>query len=237
MAIRKISDYGNNFICSSPGAARATKLSFLGFIFTLVCFYFDCVCCSSFGEGPAVQTCPTGYYCPTAPGDGCLTPRSARCTPSQNCPDLDQSCNKQSDNCYLIQVGHAKVFLGCLAKVGIEHKFVIYRGFAYEFGGSYNTQVLDIADPKFKYADNRRLNSKGIKSKGYSKRTYADVKMFVASWTKKYNVITNNCNRFAKAMTKFLQNCKTNSTASLQDEIEEILSDCSMVCCSASSVL
>uniref|UniRef100_A0A1X7TP39 LRAT domain-containing protein n=1 Tax=Amphimedon queenslandica TaxID=400682 RepID=A0A1X7TP39_AMPQE len=214
----------------------------LSFIFALVCLSFDCVCCSSSsGAGPATQTCPNGYYCPTT--NGCLTPRSARCTTSQNCPALDQSCNKQSGNSYLIQIGHAELGLSGSKKTLFEHRFVIYRGFAYEFGGSYNTQVLDISDPQYKYVGGRHLNSNGIESAGTSRCTYADAQMFVTGWTKKYNVFTNNCQNFVKAMTKYLKtNCNrsiskqnTNSTASLQDEIEEILSDCSVVCCSETS--
>ena len=216
----------------------------LGFIFALVCFSFDFVCCSgSSGAGPAPQTCPTGYYCPTATGNGCLTPRNARCTTSQNCPALVQSCNKQSGNRYLIQIGHAELGLSGSKKTLVEHRFLIYRGFAYEFGGSYNTQVLDISDPQYKYVDGRSLNSNGITSAGTSRCTYEDAQMFVASWTKKYNVATNNCKHFVDAMTTFLRgNCNlslskqnTNSTASLQDEINGILSNCSVVCCSETS--
>uniref|UniRef100_A0A1X7STX9 Uncharacterized protein n=1 Tax=Amphimedon queenslandica TaxID=400682 RepID=A0A1X7STX9_AMPQE len=115
----------------------------------------------------AAQTCPNGYYCPI--GKECLAPRDARCTKKQNCPPLDKSCNKQHDNSYLIQIGHSKLFgFPGSKRIPLEHQFVIYRGFAYEFGKPYNTQVLDIADPWYKYACGRGLNSNGIQSAGTS---------------------------------------------------------------------
>ena len=94
---------------------------------------------SSSGTGPAYQTCPTGYYCPF--DKLCHYPRSNRCTGNQNCSYLDE-CYQESDGSYLIRIGHAKLFGS--KRTLFEHRFVIYRGFAYEFGGSYNMHQIQI---------------------------------------------------------------------------------------------
>lgn len=65
------------------------------------------------GDGPAKQTCPTGYYCPSGGECVCRCPRSDRCTPRQNCTGLDEPdlCNKQpGGNCYIIRIGCVPLF-------------------------------------------------------------------------------------------------------------------------------
>lgn len=214
------------------------------FIFFLGLLCLSCCNCnvytgnSSFGEGPAPQTCPKGYYCPNGmacPCKDCRYPRSARCTPKQDCPRLDE-CYKQPDGCYLIRIGHAKLFGSIL-----EHRFVIYRGFAYEFGKGYSTQVLDITDPKYKYAGGRRLNSNGITNDGTSCCTYQEAMMFVNGWNMKYNLFFNNCLDFTRDLSTYLKksscnqqkaDCMLNAElkAILLEEIDEILSNHTIMC-------
>lgn len=227
------------------------------FIFALICLLSGTISCSelrqsgSSGAGPATQTCPTGYYCST--DSQCKSPRSTRCTPAQQpCTALDQvtnlntatSCNYVAGRGYEIRVGHAKLGISGSKKTLLEHRFVIYRGFTYEFGGSYNTQVLDIADPQYKYLNGRSLNSNGITSDGFSSCSYSQAQLFVTAWTGRYNVFTNNCQHFADAMVRFLQGgCdqsslprqNTNNTSAILNEINGILSNCSLVCCSSSA--
>ena len=158
------------------------------------------ICCtsttaSSSGTGPAVQTCSTGYYCPI--DRSCHYPGSNRCTSAQNCTSLDD-CNQESNGRYLIHIGHAKLY-GSKKRTLFEHRFVIYRGYTYEFGGSY------VADPEYKYYNGRHHNSNGITTDGSS---YEDAVEFTNSWTEKYNVFTNNCQHFA--MVIFLESSSCN---------------------------
>lgn len=116
------------------------------------------------GDGPAKQTCPTGYYCPSCGECVCRCPRSDRCTPRQNCTGLDEPdlCDKQPDgDCYIIRIGCVPLFSngsliingsssvsgssstnGNLSTNGsssangtfFTHKFLNYRGITYEYG-------------------------------------------------------------------------------------------------------
>ena len=202
----------------------------------LIClaFFFGGVYCrgirQSYGSGAARQTCPDGYYCPS--DRQCKSPRSSRCTSSQNCPGLDD-CN-ESDECYLIRIGRSPLpGSGSSSKqYRLEHQFVVYRGFAYEFGNDY-LQVLDIADPKYRYAGDKDVT--GYTTDGTSCCTYDDAVMFVNSWNRKYSLAKNNCQHFAKAFSNFLQTDSCNQQGGdkgmLMEEIDEILSNCTIVCC------
>lgn len=222
------------------------------FIFFLGLLCLSCCNCnvytgnSSFGDGPAPQTCPKGYYCPNGmacPCKDCRYPRSARCTPKQDCPRLDE-CYRQPGGCYLIRIGHAKLFNSSSNKTLLEHQFVIYRGFAYEFGKGYSTQVLDITDPKYKYDGGRHLNSNGITNEGTSCCTYEEVMIFVKRWSMKYHdyhPLCNNCQHFARCLRKYLKTSSCNQQkavctlnaelkAILLGEIDQILSNHATMC-------
>ena len=213
----------------------------------LIClaFFFGSVYCrgirrSSSGAGTAPQTCPNGYYCPS---DGqCKSPRNDRCTSSQDCTGLDD-CEKQADG-YRIRIGHARLTSSSSSskQYRLEHQFVVYRGFAYEFGGSYNTQILDISDPEYKYIGDR--NVKYYTNGGTSYCTYDEAVLFVNSWADKYSLVFNNCQHFAKAFSRHLRTSlycnqkgardlkqNTDDTAMLMEEVDDILSNCSIVCC------
>ena len=94
-------------------------------------------------------------------------------------------CYQESNGRYLIRIGHAKLYGSKKRRTLFEHRFVIYRGYTYEFGGSYNTQTLDVADPEYKYYNGRHLNSNGIMTDGSSYCSYEDAVEFTNSWTEK----------------------------------------------------
>jgi hypothetical protein len=220
---------------------------------TIKIFFFIAFLCSmqstcrsgsstSSGEGYARQTCPDGYYCPSE--KQCKTPRSNRCTSSQNCPGLDSTCYKErNSNRYRIRIGHARLTSSGSKRTIFEHRFLLYRGYAYEFGKSYpQTQELDIADPIYKYKDGRELNSNGITNEGYSYCSYSEANMFVDGWKNDYNLIWSNCQHFVDGMKYYLKysSCNrwpslkrdaSNMTDVLTQEINAILSNCSIVCC------
>lgn len=190
--------------------------------------FFCCLYGSSFGNGHAKQTCPTGYYCPNGGACVCRCPRSDRCTQDQNCTGLDE-CYKQPNGSYLIRIGHTTISGLGIHNLNIEHRFLIYRGFAYEFGANYSTQVLDIIDPEYKYAGGKHLNPKGIRDDGVSRCTYEEAMLFVNRWNKRYNLVTNNCLHFTGAMSKYLNNLCNQQVAvnmiTLQEQIDEMLSN------------
>ena len=204
----------------------------------LIClaFFFGGVYChgirQSYGSGTARQTCPDGYYCPS--DRQCKSPRSSRCTSSQNCTGLDD-CN-ESDECYLIRIGRSPLTSsGSSSKFTLpefNHQFVVYRGFAYEFGNDY-LQVLDIADPKYRYAGDKDVT--GYTTDGTSCCTYDDAAMFVNCWNRQYSLAKNNCQHFAKAFSNFLQTASCNQQGGdkgmLMEDIDEILSNCTTMCC------
>ena len=99
--------------------------------------------------------------------------------------------------------------------------------------------TIHIADPEYKYYNGRHLNSNGITTDGSSYYSYEDAVEFTNSWTEKYNVFTNNCQHFVKAMVIFLQSSSCNKVQGkneidVSNEIQNILSNCSVVCCSSS---
>ena len=209
----------------------------------LIClaFVFCCVYCRGIrrSSSEAPQTCPTGYYCPN---DGqCKSPRSDRCTSSQDCTGLD-GCKKQADGSYLIRIGHSRLtsFSSSSKQYRLEHQFVVYRGFAYEFGKLYR-QVLDISDPQYKYIGDR--NVKHYTNYGTSYCTYDEAVMFINGWTDKYRLLFNNCQHFAKAFSEYLRTSSCNQQGArdlkqnkgdreiLMKEIDGILSNCTIVCC------
>ena len=123
------------------------------------------------------------------------------------------------------------------------------RGFCLSTGLSYiedihmslvdHTIFRDVADPEYKYYNGRHLNSNGITTDGSSYCSYEDAVELTSSWTEKYNVFTNNCQHFVKAMVIFLQSSSCNNVQGrneidVSNEIQNILSNCSVVCCGSS---
>ena len=195
----------------------------------------------------APQTCGTdntNYYCPV---DRLCKPRSQRCTHANVCnnptTNTEDGCYETSiSGLYNVRLGHAILFGSSGSKqYDLEHQFIVYRGFAYELGKSYQVQILDTADPQYKYRNGMDLNSKGIEVVGSGYCTWEDATMFVNGW-KSYNFAINNCQHFAIALQEFLTTgvCsvpisnrvkREDHTADLNQQINDILQNCSIVCC------
>jgi hypothetical protein len=191
------------------------------------------------GAQRADQTCRNGYYCPLY--GRCKYPRSSRCTPFQTCRGLG-GCYKRHDGRYRIGVGHTTLTSSGLFKRWwwpfnnhrLEHQFLTYRGYTYEFGRKYSVQELDIADHIYKYKNSRQL--KRITTAGYSYCSYDEVKTFTNGWKKSYSVLRNNCQHFVNGLKKYLKDSSCNRRPSwkrdasnitdiLIDEANTILSD------------
>lgn len=196
-------------------------------------------------ELSAVQTCPSGYYCQN--DRQCRSPRNNRCTSSQNCPGSGD-CNEQPDGSYLIRIGHSPLNSSLSSRskqYRFEHQFVVYRDYTYEFGSNY-LQVLDISDPNYRYIGDKDVTS--YTTDGTSYCTYNAAVMFVNDWNRRYSVLRRNCQHFARGFSKYLQTAScnqqgaqalkqlnTNDTEFLMKEIDEILSNCTIVCCDDNS--
>ena len=197
---------------------------------------------SSSGAGIAPQTCGTdntNFYCPV---DKLCKPRSQRCTRANICnnPDTntEDECYETSlSGQYYVRLGHAKLGFFGSKQYALEHQFIVYRGFTYEFGKSYGVQILDTADPQYKYRNGMHLNSKGIEVVGSGYCTWEDATSFANGWNKNYHLIKNNCQHFAIALQEFLTTgvCSVlrseDHTANLNQQINDILQNCSIVCC------
>lgn len=46
-----------------------------------------------------------------------------------------------------------------------NHQFIVYRGFTYEFGEKNGVQILDIADPQYKYHNLKNIEFAGSSMK------------------------------------------------------------------------
>lgn len=208
---------------------------------------------SSIGAGVAPQTCGTiNFYCPYDQRDHCK-PRRQRCIGSNTCNNpntsKEEDCSETSNpGEYYVFLGHAKLIDSSSSKkrsikIKLEHQFVTFRGFTYEFGKFYGVQVLDIADPIYKYKNGQYLNSNGIERIGRSYCSWEDANKVVEEWkSKKYKLFTNNCQHFADALSDVLINGPCNRpTASrgkredndveLPQYIDGQLRNCSLVCC------
>ena len=157
------------------------------------------------------------FYCSTT--DQCLD-RSLRCTSSKVC--VDSSGNEA--NCFESNTpGMYKYFKktaplpssGSSSKrkrslsLSPSHWFVEYRGFVYEFGLTYGTHELDVNDPNYKYGPGEKVLSEELV--GSSSCTRDQVNSFVKRWrdaNPNYNLLSNNCQHFAKELLKELgRNC------------------------------
>ena len=163
------------------------------------------ICAANGSSGPEDQECgPESFYCRN---DGNCRPGGQRCTGSDVCINsesgMEDGCSPTGNpGQYQVLLGHSKLSSSSSSKkqYALEHQFITYRGFTYEFGRLYDTQILDINDPNYKYLNGRSLNSKGIESVGSSYCSRDDVLEFLDSWNEEYSVSHNNCQHFAKAL-------------------------------------
>ncbi|XP_028411806.1 uncharacterized protein LOC114534546 [Dendronephthya gigantea] len=209
----------------------------------------------SSGEGVAPQTCGTdnvNFYCPYADPNNRCKPRRQRCNRNNICINpstrKEEDCSETSNpGEYYVLLGHAKLSDSSSKKrsikTNLEHPFVTFRGFTYEFGVSYGVQVLDVADPKYKYKSGKNLNSKGIEKFGRSYCNWEDANKVVDGWRdEKYQLVLNNCQHFAEAMTDVLiygpcnrpsvsRGKRQDNEIELTKYIDQQLRNCSLVCC------
>ena len=210
-----------------------------------LCVLLSCI------AGVAPQSCGFyRFYCQYS-AELCL-PETQRCTGSNVCNNPNTSaeelCNEDPQNPghYFVELAHANLgFSGSRKRssfgqnLRLEHQFITYRGFTYEFGSSYGVQVLDIADPIYKYAGGRDVKS--TETVGSSSCTMGEALLFNQYWTndEEYNLIANKCQNFARALQDTLlygpcaqsrQRGQVNN-GDLRQYIDRQLRNCSLVCC------
>ena len=109
------------------------------------------------GAGVADQTCDgtskanSKFYCPY---DEQCKARSLRCVGANVCnnpaTNSEEGCYETSiPGKYRVRLGHSTFIIPKTISGGVEHQFIEYRGFTYEFGGTYGVQILDTADPLY----------------------------------------------------------------------------------------
>jgi len=186
----------------------------------------------------ASQTCGehTAYFCPA--DFNCRHDRSNRCTSKETCeyPNNDDNCwrHPHDPDAYLVQLGHIKVRDYIPETKLVSHHYINYKGFTYKFG-PYKVQILDTNDNIYKY---KGTSNKSLKAVGYSYCSFAEANIFARMWTmRKYHLVANNCQHFAKAFKKYLTTgmCSQKRWHTSRNHLEiwanHILLDCRMVCC------
>ena len=185
------------------------------------CVVFGCLTTCSFvcpsSRGLEEQHCGNlKFYCPT---DKLCEDRTLRCTPAKVCLEIDGNeakCNPAGKNGgvdryhFYKKKSNLRFFSSRRKKRQLEdlkHWFVEYRGFVYEFGKA-GYQELDVNDPKYKYGPGR-VKVVDEKKIGSSSCTRDQVIRFVEKWldgNPNYDVLSNNCQDFAKALLAELGN-------------------------------
>ena len=204
-------------------------------LFLLAVFYRGQ--CSSSGPGPAPQLCGNNnFYCPV---DQMCKPRNQRCTGSNICLEngVEDKCDcRASDGKCPVYLGTSPVFdsifsskrdlqarissptdasscLKFLSDTPIEHQFIDFKGFTYEFGKSYLKQVLDRNEPLtpygYKYRPGGPDEVTSYNHVGDSDCTYEEVMVFVNDFYNRYCACTHNCQDFAQGLQRWLvtDNC------------------------------
>ena len=115
---------------------------------------------------------------------------------SSTCNLVDHSDSCEADCCYL----HSPVVQGQQSRPALLVTLLSNQ----QILSVCYTQILDIADPEYKYYNGRHLNSNGITTDGSSYCSYEDAVEFTNSWTRKYNVFTNNCYSFMSVIVDVL---------------------------------
>ncbi len=210
-------------------------LSVTTFSLVLVCLTLAST--SKGGSSREKQFCgDEKFYCPTRTlTDKCLD-RKLRCTNSRVCLDF----NGNEEKCFEVSTSpgtynffkkKSPLSSGSSSKRGLElnHWFVQYRGFAYEFG-SYLFQELDVNDPNYKYGPGReKVRSQELV--GSSDCTREQVLRFVGRWLQanpKYKLFKSNCQHFAQRLLKELGDGCPDGARRQVDDIESLKapSDC-----------
>ena len=137
-------------------------------------------------------------------------PRSLRCTERNIClnpnTNMEEGCERNAvSGKYAVYLGRSPLSDSSSSKRDLlEHRFIKYRGFTYEYGKSYFVQILDINDPKYKYKNNKDVKGE-LELQGFSQCTWEDATTFCRLFNaSEYNIATNNCQHFAKELLKTL---------------------------------
>ena len=132
---------------------------------------------------------------------------------------------------YAIYLGHSSLFrrlrgsqVAAQAKHrALEHQFIVYRGFTYEFGGSYGVQMLDNNDPNYKY---KNLKMEKFDYVGISLCSLRQVAVFLNQWknTYSYKLLSCNCQNFACRLKAYLikSPCHNRPNATKQELLDYI---------------
>ena len=209
----KALDTKPSFCCDDTDMALSLNMIF----FTLVCFTlcsfrrsnaFDSSSGSSGSSGKLEdEYCgKERFYCPH---DSTCYDRELRCTSAKVCV---RDANSPEEKCYESETPGRYNFFRKEAPIifnwsKINHWFVEYRGFVYEFG-SGGDQELDVNDPNYKYGPGRE---KVVKEelKGSSSCTREQVTSFIKKWKidhPDYKLAANNCQDFSQALIEELKN-------------------------------
>ena len=192
--------------------------------------------CSVFsGADPAMQTCGnTNFLCPV---DGQCKSRLQRCINSNICVQpqsgVEENCDELSNGRYNIRLGRTPLIKKKRDYDAnyheLQHHFISYRGFVYEFGCKYSVQILDQNDPNFKYMDESAVTYEDI---GDSICTYEETLQFTEEWKRKYNLISSNCQHFADLLCRYLQTakCQSSSLEQHREYAKELIDGCTECC-------
>lgn len=146
------------------------------------------------------------FYCPH---DSKCYDRELRCTSAKVCVS---NANSTEEKCYESETpGRYNIFrkesLLVVNISAINHWFVEYRGFVYEFGNG-GDQELDVNDPNYKYGPGR-VKVVNQELKGSSSCTREQVTSFIKKWKidhPDYRLFANNCQDFSEALIEELKN-------------------------------
>ena len=198
--------------------------------------------CSSLGLQETFDTTcsDSEYYCDV---DELCKSRDERCTGSLSCVNTlsgtEKGCDCNAAGCCEVTL-NSYPLLSKKRAIRIEHDFVVYKGFVWEYG-CYGTRVLDMNDPLF---SQQRTSATRTTSQGDSSCTYREALLFLEHTgnrysSARYSLFFNNCQDFAKAFTRWLKgNCTvrgrrdttTTTTTDLDEYFEQLITEnCSKI--------
>ena len=224
----------HNYIVTEATQQLSTAAMKISVIFFLIGLFFPLSAavsrgsgsCFLSGVGPETQQCGDADF--LCPADNQCKQRQLRCIPNSNICPSEGNC-EESGNGYRIRLGRMSLF----SKKRLErnHQFITYRGFAYEFGCRYRVQILDVNDPNYKYKDGSDVR---YEEKGTSQCTYEQTLPFTKAWSKRYNVLTNNCQHFAGKFAEYLTKAscypRQRNSGDLDAFAESMIANCTECC-------
>ena len=169
--------------------------------------------CSSLGIRDTFSTTcgNTEYYCDV---DRLCKSRHERCTGATSCVNafssrFETGCDcDASGHCDITLQSYPISIIGKKRQISLrsEHDYIKYKGFVWEYG-CYGTRVLDMNDPLF---SSQRTSPTRTTHSGTSSCSYSEALLFL-EYTgnqysrENYSLLSNNCQRFAAAFTKWLR--------------------------------